>query len=237
MSFEEEIAEILLTSIKQSGDFDFFIDTIIEWNESQKADEPIDWFNSLVDNQNNLFLKIVHSHSITIFETFNEDFFKYIRSVKGLSKKHVSTTPSKILKFFLTNFNLNLEKEFKLWIDLKEAICRRNVIIHNMGRINEVYQDCANSKLIELNKMIGRDVPHDLEYVKRSNYIVGNYIIFIFKKIVEFYNLKDINGVVKKLADHPYYDEVNPDLLDGGGYIVRYKVEFIDDKNQTPDDK
>lgn len=237
MSFEREIAEILLSSIKQSADFDFFIDRIIEWNESQKADEPIDWYNSIVDDQNNLFLKIVHSYSITIFETFNEDFFKHIRSVKVLSKKRVTTTPSKILDFFLINFNLNLEKEFKLWNDLKEAICRRNVITHNMGRIDEAYQDCINSNLIELNKMIGRDIPHDFEYVKRSNFIVGNYIIFIFKRIVEFYNLKDINGLVKTLADHPYYADVNPNLLEGGGYIIRYKVELIDDKNQTPNDK
>lgn len=237
MSFERELAEILLTSIKQSGDFDFFIERIIEWNESQKADEPIDWYNSIVDNQNKLFLKIVHSYSITIFETFNEDFFKYIRSVKGLLKKRVTTTPSKILQFFHTNFNLNLEKEFKLWNDLKEAICRRNVITHNMGRIDKVYQDCINSKLIDLNKMIGRDIPHDFEYVKRSNFIVGNYIIFIFKRIVEFYNLKNINELVKTLADHPYYADVNPNLLEGEGYILQYKVEFIDDKNQTPKDK
>ena len=237
MSFEREIVEVLLNSIKQSADFDFFIERIIEWNESQKADEQIDWYNSIVDDQNKLFLKIVHSYNITIFETFNEDIFKCIGSVKTLSKKHVTTTPSKILDFFLINFNLNLEKEFKLWNDLKEAICRRNVITHNMGRIDESYQDCVNSNLIELNKMIGRDIPHDFEYVKRSNFIVGNYIIFIFKRIKEFYNLKDINGLVKTLADHPYYADVNPNLLEGGGYIIQYKVEIIDDKNQTPNNK
>jgi len=83
-----------LTSIKQNVDFDFFIDRIIEWIAEQKS--SFDWYDSLVDEQKRLFLKIIHTYSITIFETFNQDFFKEIDNVKTLSKKNVTTTPTKI---------------------------------------------------------------------------------------------------------------------------------------------
>jgi len=94
MAFKRKISEIFLTSIKQNVDFDFYIDRIIEWIAEQKS--SFDWYDSLVDEQKRLFLKIIHTYSITIFETFNQDFFKEIDNVKTLSKKNVTTTPTKI---------------------------------------------------------------------------------------------------------------------------------------------
>ena len=227
MAFERKISEIFLSSIKQSVDFDFFIGVIFHWITEQKSDA--EWFDSLVDDQIRLFFKIIHTYSITIFETFNEDFFKEINKVKTLSNKKTSTTPNKIISFFQNNFNINYGTEFKLWDDLKENICRRNIITHNMGRINEKYQNCINSNLNNLNKMVGTDIPHDINYVKRSNHTVANYIIFTFKKIARYYNLKDINSIVKSLAEHPYYGDVNPNLLNDEGYILKYKVEILDE--------
>lgn len=52
MAFERKISEIFLMSIKQNVDFDFFIDRMIEWIEKQKTE--IDWFDSLVNDQNKL---------------------------------------------------------------------------------------------------------------------------------------------------------------------------------------
>lgn len=227
MAFERKISEIFLRSIKQSVDFDFFVGVIFDWITEHKSDA--DWFDTLVEDQMRLFLKIIHTYSITIFETFNEDFFKEINNIKTLSKKKTSTTPNKIISFFQNNFKINIKTEFKFWGDLKESICRRNVITHNMGRIDKNYQDCTNSSLYDLNKMTGIDIPHDINYVKRSNHIVAHYIIFTFKKIAQYYNLKDINLIVKSLVEHPYYGEVNPDLLNSESYIVRYKVEFLDE--------
>ncbi len=228
MKFEKKISEIFLSSIKQNVDFNFFIDTMINWNEKQKT-ESIDWYNSIVDNQNKLFLKIVHIYSITIFETFNQDFFNEIDNVKTLSKKHVTTTPSKMLGFFQSNFKINLETDFNYWNDLKENICRRNVITHNMGRIDKKYQDCISSNLNILNKMIGSDILHDINYVKISNHTVVKYIIFTFKKIVEFYNLINIDSIIKSIANHPNFGEINPNLLNEESYFFEYKVELIED--------
>ena len=217
-----------MLSIKQNVDFNSFIDLMINWNEKQKTDS-VDWYNSIVDNQNKLFLKIIHTYSITIFETFNNDFFYEIDNVKILPKKHVTTTPSKILDFFQSNFKINLETEFNYWNGLKENICRRNVITHNMGRIDKKYQDCISSNLNILNKMIGSDILHDINYVKISNHTVAKYIISTFKKIVEFYNLTDIDSIVKSIANHPYFGDINPNLLNEESYFFEYKVELIED--------
>ena len=225
MAFKRKISEIFLTSIKQNVDFDFFIDSIIEWIGEQKS--SIDWYDSLVDEQKKLFLKIIHIYSITIFETFNQDFFHEIDKAENLSKKYVTTTPSKISTFFQNNFEINVEREFKLWDVLKESICRRNVITHNMGRIDKKYQDCINSNLNILNKMIGSDIPHDINYVKMSNQAVAKYIIFTFKKMAQCYSLKDINSIVKSLVEHPYFGEVNPNLLNDESYIVRTKIKLL----------
>lgn len=225
IDFKKKISEIFLTSIKQNVDFDFFIERITEWIAEQKDDT--DWYDWLVDEQQSLFLKIIHVYSITIFETFNHDFFKEIDNFKTLPNKKTTTTPSKILNFFHNNFKVNLETEFKLWDVLKENICRRNIITHKRGRIDQSYQDCINSKVNNLNKMIGSDIPHDINYVKKSNHTVANYTIFTFKEVAQFYNLTDINSIVKSLAEHPYFGEVNPNLLNNESYIVRTKIELV----------
>ena len=63
--------------------------------------------------------------------------------------------------------------------------------------------------------------------LKMSNHTVAKYIIFTFKKVAQFYNLKDINSIVKSLAEYPYFGDVNPNLLNDENYIVRYKVELL----------
>lgn len=49
----------------------------------------------------------------------------------------------------------------------------------------------------------------------------------MFKKIAHFYNLTDINSIVKSLAEHPYFGDVNPSLLNNEGYIIKYKVKIL----------
>ena len=98
-----------------------------------------------------------------------------------------------------------------------------------MGRIDKLYQDCINTNKDILDKMIGVDIPHDINYVKNSIHSVVKYTIFTFKKVTQFYNLKDINLVVESLAEHPYYDDVNPNLLNDEYYMFRYKIKLLED--------
>lgn len=216
MDFETRLSFIFLEFIKQTIDFNFFIDQTINLIKGQREEGYWkDIMSSIIMDQNSLFLKIVHIYSITIFETFGKEFFAELNEERSLSKKIFATTPSKLLEFFEKNFQINLGKDFKLWEDLRENICRRNVIAHNMGKIDQSYIDCnkyPNSALKD--KMIGIDLKHNLEYIKKSNDTVGKFIIFTFKKIAKFYNFVDIESTVKTIAENGYFDDVNPDLLD-----------------------
>ena len=56
--------------------------------EDQKKDGT--WgnvYNWIIEDQNSFFLKIVHIYSITIFETFSQEFFTELNKEKILSKK------------------------------------------------------------------------------------------------------------------------------------------------------
>ena len=101
MEFEERLSGIFLEFIKQTIDLDLFIDQMTSLIEDQRVEGV--WkevMNSFIPDQNSLFLKIVHIYSITIFETFNREFFDELKEEKNLTRKKFKTTPSKILKFF-----------------------------------------------------------------------------------------------------------------------------------------
>ena len=101
MDFEERLSVIFLEFIKQTIDFEFFIDQMINLIEDQRVEGVWkDVMNSFIPDQNALLLKIVHIYSITIFETFNREFFDELKEEKDLTRKKFKTTPSKILKFF-----------------------------------------------------------------------------------------------------------------------------------------
>ncbi|NVM44109.1 MAG: hypothetical protein HWN79_04240 [Candidatus Lokiarchaeota archaeon] len=215
MEFEEKLSVIFLEFIKQTIDLEFFIDQMISLIEDQSVEGV--WkevMNSFIPGQNSLFLKIVHIYSITIFETFNREFFNELNEEKNLIRKNFKTTPLKILKFFDANFQINFENEFKIWEELRECICRRNVIAHNMGKIDEAYIECnKHPDMALIDKVIGIDIDHNLEYIKKSNDTVGKYIVFTFKKIAEYYKFIDIESTVKIIAENGYFDDVNSDLL------------------------
>lgn len=215
MEFEERLSFIFLEFIKQTIDFEHFIDDMIKLIEEQREKGLWeDFTNYVIKEQNSMFLKIVHIYSITIFETFNREFFDELNKEKNLLRKIVKTTPSKILKFFKNNFQIEFEKDFSIWEELRECICRRNIIAHNMGKINQAYIRCNNYTDQTLkDKVIGIDIAHNLEYIKKSNDIVGKYIVFTFKKVAEYYKLIDIESTVKNIAQNGSFDDVNSNLL------------------------
>lgn len=81
-----------------------------------------------------------------------------------------------------------------------------------MGRIDIKYIDCVDSDISLEGKVIGKEVKHDLKYVKKCNNNVCSYMVFLFKKISDFYSLKDIEKIVYNLAEEIFQD-VNPNIL------------------------
>jgi len=216
MRFEKSLSILFLEFVNEIIYLKFYLDGMIksikEKSEDDKAGIFKSFLESIFNDQKSLLSKIVHIYSITIFETFNKEFFKEINDHYNLIQSNFSITPSKIISFCKTNFNIDINNEFSKWNDLKENICRRHVIAHNMGKIDIKYIDCVDIDKSLEGKVIGKEVKHDLEYVKKCNNNVCSYMVFLFKKISDYYSLKDIEKIVYNLAEEIFQD-VNPNIL------------------------
>ena len=93
-------------------------------------------------------------------------------------------------------FNFSLNKEFEEWEGLREVYYRRNIIIHNRNMISSIYMKKMNLPPDSLNKL----TLIDINYVKAASEIIIKYIQFIFKKIIEKFNL---DTSVKRFAPFP----------------------------------
>ena len=218
MSFERKISFTFLKFINEIIYLEFYLDGIIKLIEAQskEVDNVGIWksfTDTIITEQNSLLSKIIHIYIITVFETFNKEFFKELNQQKNLNRSNFSITPSKIVSFFQYNFKIDIQIEFKSWMNLKENICRRHVITHNMGKIDQKYIDCVNENKGLKGKIIGKDIIHDLQYVKKSKKNVGNFMIFTFKRISQYFSLKNIKKIVYDLAEKNFED-INPNLLD-----------------------
>lgn len=95
-----------------------------------------------------------------------------------------------VCKYFESKFNIDL-KEFNDWEKLREANYRRNIIIHNKGKTNEIY--CQKIGY----KTINRVLPTNAEYIHDISSILIKFINFIHSKATVRLKLKS-NTRLKK---------------------------------------
>ncbi len=85
-------------------------------------------------------------------------------------------------------FNINLKEEFEYWEQLRENYYRRNIIVHNDGKISSVYL-----KKLELSdKEINNELKCDDNYLGECCRNIQNYIDFIYSSIKKKFSLTDI---------------------------------------------
>lgn len=93
-----------------------------------------------------------------------------------LAEKEVETVSykniDKLAKYVETRFNLSLACSFPSWEELREASYRRNVIVHNHGKVSQIY----------VNKVgrgkVGEKMHTDAEYVVKTASFIRNFIEF-----------------------------------------------------------
>lgn len=93
-------------------------------------------------------------------------------------------------------YNFQLNEEFEYWEDLREKHYRRNIIVHNNGKISEIYLNKMNLSSENLNRKLNCDI----DYLIDTNNNLKKYMSFIFTKIKEKFNL---NTSVKRHAPFP----------------------------------
>lgn len=88
-------------------------------------------------------------------------------------------------EFINKNFKIDLSKKFKKWDDIREKYYRRNIIIHNGGRISEIYAQKLNRSLED----VGITLNNDINYIKDCFEDVHGYISFITQEIFAKFKL------------------------------------------------
>lgn len=86
-------------------------------------------------------------------------------------------------KYFRDKFNLDI-RTFSGWQELREAYFRRNVIVHNQGRINEQYLKAVSGKMY-----LDQFLLTDTGYVSQKTELVIEFVSFFHAKVLSGFKL------------------------------------------------
>jgi len=89
-------------------------------------------------------------------------------------------------KFLIETFNLNLEEDFEYWKELRENYYRRNIIVHNDGKISKIYL----KKLALPEEKLNKELNIDKFYLGTCCRNIKNYMSFISESIRRKFNIE-----------------------------------------------
>ena len=88
----------------------------------------------------------------------------------------------------MNKFKFNLKEDFEYWKPLRENYYRRNIIVHNDGKISEIYL-----KKMSLNKnQQNEELNCDIDYLWKCHDAIKSYMDFIDDSIRKKFNLKSL---------------------------------------------
>ena len=88
-------------------------------------------------------------------------------------------------RFILKKFKVDLKNKLDCWSNLRESYYRRNIIVHNDGKISEVYL----KKLSLGNDRLNEELNCDIECIWKLHYDIQAYMDFIDDSIRKRFNL------------------------------------------------
>ena len=227
MQLWKSLSDIFIKYNYELEDISFFIEstlTNIKEEEIIGSEDKFKQFTiEMIEGQNSLFLKSVHVYVISFIEAFNREFFSFLRKNKEEFYKKIAgpipRTNSEAIKNFLQNsMKLNIEREYLQWNDFCENLSRRNMIVHSHGKIDEEYiNTCKKSLNLTVGMELGKDITHDLSYVKNLVENCFHYLAFIFIKTMKYFSIYNIaRKYIRKTLKQ--YADVDPNFLDFYSY-------------------
>ena len=124
---------------------------------------------------------------------------EYLLQFKNIEDLHKSLSQNLIEKFgyldidtlselILKKLKIDLEKDLECWSSLRESYYRRNIIVHNDGKISELYL-----KKFSLGEdQLYEELNCDIEYIWNCHNDIHSYMDFIDESIRKKFNLKTI---------------------------------------------
>jgi len=89
-------------------------------------------------------------------------------------------------KFLVETFNISLEEDFEYWKELRENYYRRNIIVHNDGKISKVYL----KKLALPEEQLNKELITDKFYLGDCYRNIKNYMDIISESIRKIFNIE-----------------------------------------------
>ena len=102
----------------------------------------------------------------------------------------------KFKNFLAEQYTINLDKEFENWEALRDNYYRRNIIVHNNGRISEL---CIKKLNISPDLLNSKPIM-DIDYLTGASNNLKSYMDFIFITIKGKFKL---NTLVRRFAPFP----------------------------------
>ncbi len=93
-----------------------------------------------------------------------------------------------IAQLLMDKFKINLKEKYEYWEQLRENYYRRNIIVHNDGKISSVYL----KKLELTDKDINKELKCDEKYLGECCRNIQTYIDFIYSSIKKKFKLTNI---------------------------------------------
>ena len=122
---------------------------------------------------------------------------EYLLQFKNIGDLHKSLSQNLIEKFgyldidklaglIRKKFKIDLENDLECWSSLRESYFRRNCIVHNDGKMSEIYL----KKLALGNDQLNEELSCDIEYLWKRHSDIQSYMDFIDDSIRKKFNLK-----------------------------------------------
>ena len=156
-----DMAHIYLITLFEAFNKDFFTEILNYKTEIMKSKKEIQ------------YEEILKYASI-------EDLHKYMvkKKIDEISYMNLDEFAE---NFLFKHFNIDIKIGFSKWNDLREKYYRRNIIVHNNGKISEIYAQKMNLAPCE----IGKELSTDIVYIEECFKDIHSCISFIEEKIYE----------------------------------------------------
>ena len=123
----------------------------------------------------------------------------YLLQFKNIEELHKSLSQRQIERFgyldidklaglFLKKFSVDLKSNLECWSNLRESHYRRNIIVHNDGKISDLYLKKLSLESDRLNE----ELKCDIEYLWECHSNIESYMDFIDDSMRKKFNLKSL---------------------------------------------
>jgi hypothetical protein len=144
------------------------------------------FFQTLLINKPELMKskkRTINYEKLVDFNSLKE-LYKYL--AEEITNKLGYKDVDKLKDYISKHYNVSLNKEFRKWENLRDNYYRRNIVVHNNGRISKL---CIRKLNLSPDLLNSKPIMN-IEYITECANTIKNYMDFLFTKIKEKFKLE-----------------------------------------------